>query len=459
MSLFCLDYENSNVFYMPYEYKPFSLLVNSIYEIKKNAGIEYQVNSILAKCMFLVNKFISAREVNGSDIDNIREIIRRGLSRSDLKENAKIIYKCFKYIDQSYIIGNSLENLILSQYFSKYGLLIDESQWKYIYLILKDRDLIDFIQPIFKKELREKYFDIPIISFLPVAWVSELIILPPTENLFFIYPDFISNQMYSRVFFKAPDNSSIEIQGNKIKFIENESFKIQACVEFNEKFSNSENIEIEENNSVKNVFEDIDLFENERFFSFFEVKNSSGDICFIECSKEYLTITLDGVIRLSTFENQDQLYNTKYIIKDIDTSSLTSENLKRAKNSIMEKWKKPLRNYPNLEALELKLTSLGAIKATIPNIKNWYSPDNIAPRSFEDYKAVLLFAGISDKEEIERFFELAKKLRGDSISEGHEKKVIGQEIVIDFLNKIKASENLKSSYEVEGINFSIIKLG
>ncbi|MFD1437818.1 hypothetical protein HLH14_14150 [Acinetobacter sp. ANC 4282] len=459
MSMFFPSFEQANIFFIPYDYKPLSLLVHAISEIRKTAGEEYQVIDITKKCMLIVNKYISVREIYNDDINNIREVVKRGLSRSDLRENAKIIYKCFKYVNPLVIIGEVLENLILNNIFNKYGLLVERNQWDYIFSILKDRDLIDFIQPIFKDEIKEKYFNIPIITFLPISWISELIILPPAKNLFFIHPEFIYNQTYSSLVFKAPDNSSIEAEIDNIKFIKKPSTEIDGGYEFNLKFSSNEEDNSKFYEGLKSNFENVELFNNERILCSIDIKDKDGNTHWIECNKQYLTIDYKGVIGFSVFENSNQIHNVKYLIKEIDTINLTSENLNRAKKSIMEKWKKPLRDYPNLEILISKLEKLGAMKATMQNIKNWCSPDNIAPRSFEDYKAVLLFAGITDKEEIDRFFELAKKLRGDSISEGHEKRVVGQEIVIDFLKKIKSIDNLGSNYEVDGISFSIITLG
>ncbi|MEB4802149.1 hypothetical protein QR556_14400, partial [Acinetobacter soli] len=126
---------------------------------------------------------------------------------------------------------------------------------------------------------------------------------------------------------------------------------------------------------------------------------------------------------------------------------------------IMEKWKKPLRDHPHIEILAKELEKRGAIKASIQNIKNWSDPERIAPQNYEDYRAVLSFAGITDKNEIERFFGLARKRRGDSISEGHDKKIIGQEIVREYLENIKNDGPLNSEYQIQGIQFSLITLG
>ncbi|MCK0914086.1 hypothetical protein BFR85_013640 [Acinetobacter pittii] len=125
----------------------------------------------------------------------------------------------------------------------------------------------------------------------------------------------------------------------------------------------------------------------------------------------------------------------------------------------MEKWKNPLRQYSDIDLLVKKLKKLGAKKATPQNVKNWSNLENIAPRDHNDYKAVLLLAGITDSEEIERFFDFARKRRGVAISDGYYQKNIGLEIVREYLENIKNSESLDLVHQVQGIKFLLIPLG
>ncbi|MFC1398874.1 hypothetical protein [Acinetobacter lactucae] len=453
MNNFFGDFDQIKINFIPYQYQPLSLFFNEIYKITNLTREEYEINNILEKIKKIINYYIIGKEIFEQEINDLRNLCKRYLSRSDLIESAKIIYKVILYIDPKAIIVESLENLILLNSFNQYGLIVEnEKQWKYISELLKNSGLLDFLQPIFKSQVREKYFDIPIVTFFPVSWVYEIIVQPISENIFFIQPEFSYKLKRSKVNFKAPDNSSIEVESEGLDFIQASLINIDACSEFNSKFTLKNNYE---NLNILNDF----FNDQERLLHYIEFNDKFGAIHYLEYNKQYITISNNNEIEICVFDNEDQINQVKYIIKDIDTSNLTSEKLKHAKNIIMEKWKKPLRDYCDLNKLVIELKKLGSIKATPQNVKNWYSRDTIAPRCIEDYKAVLLFSGINNNKEIERFLDVARKLRGDSISDGYERKVIGQEFIIDYLSKINSYDNLENSLDIDGILFSIVALG
>ncbi len=451
MNSFFPDSEKVKINFVPYNYKPLFLFTNSIFRLKNIAGGENYIKVASESLVLLQNKYLSAKKISEQEFNCTRELCRT-LSRSDTIETAKLLYSSLKYIKAETLIAESLESVILNNVFSSYGLLVETSdQWDYLHAILLSQGLEDFVEPVFRKEAREKYFNIPIITFIPASWIPELIILPPSNNFFLIYPNNFLIEKSSSVFFKAPDNTSIEISSEDFSFVKHTAILISTSKEFDAKFHE---IEIDEkDDSFSSNFYPA----TETPFSHIEVRDKLGHIHYIESNKPYLTISNTGEISIFSFENEDQLYNIRYIVNNIDSSTWTSEDLKRAKNAIMEKWKSPLREHPNIEILAKDLEGRGAIKASAQNIKNWFNANNIAPGSVEDFKAVLSFAGITKASEVESFFELAKKYRGDSISEGHEKKIISQEIVLDFIRDIDSDE-LDSSYNVQGIEFSIINV-
>ncbi|MFW3963818.1 hypothetical protein [Acinetobacter radioresistens] len=457
MNSFFPNFENTTIISAPYRYEPLIFFINAIKHLKSIHSGEYQISTVLDQCYLLLNKFISAKEIFEDELTKIRDACK-GLRvkgyRTEIINTAKIIFDSVKLIEISNIILETLENLILNNNEEMYGLLVESTdQWQYFSSLLKKNGLHDFVQPIFPKITREQYFDIPIITFLPAKWIPELITLPPSETFILIHPENSFIHGVGTSIFKAPNNQSLEITTENLHLKKNEVISVKSSQEFYSKFSaffSEEMIEKSDTSSFTNC---------DQLLLKIEITDLHHKTRFIECNKEYLIISKDGKIKYSSFENNEQIQDIKYIVDKIDTSYLTSEDLRRKQNLIMEKWKKPLRDHTNIENLAQELTKLGAIRANVPNIKNWYDPENIAPRSPEDYRAVLSFAGITDKHEIERFFEFARKRRGDSISEGHYKKVIGLEIVKDYLESIKNNEPLNSDYKIQGIQFSLIALG
>lgn len=457
MSSFFPSFDLTTITSIPYKYEPLIFFINSIKHLRTISSGEIQVSIVLDQSCRFLNKVISAKEIFEDDVVMIRESCKRlnirGYS-TEIKNTAKIIFDSIKFININSIILESLENLILNSCEDTYGLLVESmAQWQFISSLLHKSGLNEFVQPIFPKDVREQYFDIPIITFIPATWIPELITLPPSESFIFIHPEnsFISGVNTS--IFKAPNNQSLEISTNSLQLKKNEVISITSDHEFYSKFSA---FYLDE---MSNNFDVSSLVNSEQPLLIVEILDYQREPKIIECNKEYIVITRDGKIKYSTFENNEQIQDIKYIVNKIDTSCLTSEDLKRKQNHILEKWKKHLRDFPHMETLISELKKRGAIKANAQNIRNWYDPQRIAPKYHEDYRAVLSFAGITDKQEVERFFELARKRRGDAISEGHEKKIIGLEIVKEFLENLEIDEPLESEYQIQGIQFSIIALG
>lgn len=455
MNSFFQNFENSTIVSIPYKHDPIIFFMNSVKRLQAMSSGEEQISFVLNQCFQLLNKFISARKIIEDDITKTRKACETlKYYRSEIRNAAKDIFGSIRFIDINNIIIETLENIILNNNSEMYGLLVESSdQWDFMFEIIQKNGLHEFVKPVFTKTAREQYFDIPIITFLPANWISGLVTLPPSEKFILIHPENTFINGFNASIFKAPNDQSLEVTTDNLKLKRSELISVKPSQDFYSKFSASFCDEMIINS-------DISLLNScEQPLFIMEVFDSKRKLRYIECNKEYLVIDKDGKIKYSSFENSDQIQNIKYIVDRIDTSCLTSEDLKRKQNLIMEKWKKPLRDHPHIDGLIKELEMLGAKKASIVNIKNWYNPNNIAPGNFEDYKSVLSFAGVRDKQEVEKFFELARRRRGDSISEGHEKKIIGLEIVREFLESLKCDTSLKSEYQIQGIKFSLIALG
>lgn len=453
MNSFFPSFENSTIISAPYKYEPLIFFIHSVKHLKSLSSGESQISNTLDQCYKLLNKYISGKEVFEDDITSLREECKRlnvrGY-RAEIRNTAKIIYDSVKFISTQDIILESIEFFILINNEDRYGLLVDSAvQWQFILSLLQKADLQDFVYPVLPKDAREQYFDSPIITFLPATWVPELITLPPSESLIFIHPmnSFINGVNTS--IFMAPNNQSLDISIDGLQLKYNKAIPITSDQDFSVFYSD----DMVDNSDTMSIIHCEQPLLNVEFF------DHQRETKVIECNKEYLVIDRDGKIKYSTFENSDQIQNIKYIVDRIDTSCLTSEDFKRKQNFMLEKWKKPLRDHPHIETLIKELEKRGSIKAKAINIKNWSSPETIAPKYYEDYNAVLLYAGITDKYEIERFIEFARERRGDSISEGHDKKIIGLEIVREYLESLKSDALLKSEYQIQGIKFSLIALG
>ncbi len=455
MNLYFPNFEDTTIISIPYKYDPLTLFINSIRHLKTTSSGESQISIVLNQCDLLLKKFISAKEIFNEDSTKTRDTCMTLRSyRPEISNTAKTIFNSIKFININTIIQECLEHLILNNSDNRYGLLVESThQWDFIHSLLLERGLNEFVQPIFRKTAREQYFDFPIITFLPSTWIPELITLPPTKKFILIHPENFFMHGAQSSFFKAPNNKPIEITTENFQFSKDQSITITVCQEFYTKCP-----EYNSDLLISNFDKDPYINYDQPLLTV-EFIDKSRKAQFIECNKEYLVISKDGKVRFSTFENEEQVQSIRYIVNNIDSSCLSSEDLRLKQNSIMEKWKKPLRDHPHIETLVKELEKKGAIKANITNVKHWYDPNRIAPGSHEDYKAVLSFAGITDKHEVDRFFEFAKKRRGDSISEGHDKRVIGQEIVREFLESIKHDDVLSSQYHVQGIQFSLIALG
>ncbi|MCP0910764.1 hypothetical protein [Acinetobacter pseudolwoffii] len=199
---------------------------------------------------------------------------------------AKIISDMIDFIKVDQIIITALEELVLNNNEDIYGLLVEsENQWNDIFPLLHENELHTFIRPIFIKDIREKYFDIPVITFIPSKWISQLIILPFTEFLYVIH------HVGSYIFWGGLFNSyfsngkSIEISFENYNLVKNELINIKSDEDFYSKYSlfyhDDFIIESDDTSLISMDNHDFKL----------EILDKNNKIQRLDYNKEYLVIT------------------------------------------------------------------------------------------------------------------------------------------------------------------------
>jgi hypothetical protein len=453
------SFEKSTIHMMTYEYEPLNVLMHAIFRFKNENYEDSHSKHLLKTAKTLLNLYLSGKPIQNEIIVSLKENCRD--KRSEI---TRTINNIIKHIDSAYIVAECLEHLVLNNSFEKLGLLFEsKAHWDYMHSLIKQKELEFFIVPISKKDLREQYFNYPIITFLPASWIPELITLPPSENFFLISPSIKQNGLPEQVFFKAPTNESVEVTEDRIETIHHQALPIAGSDEFQKEFVELEPPVLKPTTDFNIDFFDLDdLHSNEnlnyavRFLDLVDVK---GEYLQLEANKKYVCISKTGYINTLSFENEDQFDKVDYIVSDVDTTALSAADFKVVRNSIMEKWKLSLRNSISDPALPMQLKKLGAKRANIQNIRNWGCPDRIAPANKEDFIAVLKYSEITSEQDIKFFFRLASQTRGESISLGHRKSDLVQEIIKNFLaSKIRQNSTLVSEYNIHGIKINIARL-
>jgi hypothetical protein len=453
------SFEKSTLHMMSYDYEPLNVLIHAILQFTNENYEDGHSKELLKTAKTLLNLYLSGKPIPDDIPINLKK-----LCCGKRTKTTKIINNIIKHIDSTYIISECLEHLVLNNSFDKLGLLFEsKAQWDFIYLHVQKRELDSFIIPVSKNDLREKYFNFPIITFLPASWIPELIILPPSENFFLIAPSIKNNRLIDHIFFKAPNNASIEVSSDQIETIHHETMHLADTDEFKKEFVESEETALTPIIDVNIDFFDVDELNSTEKYTYairlLDLVDVKGKGLQLEANKSYVCISKSGIVNTFSFENEYQFNNMDYIVNDIDTTSVSEADIKGARNSIMEQWKKSLRKSLSDPTLPKQLKALGAKRANYQNIKNWGDPERIAPAYNEDFLAVLKFSGITNEQDIKSFFTLARKTRSESISLGHRKSDQTQEIIKNFLtSKINESSSLEKEYNIHGIKINITRL-
>lgn len=272
---------------------------------------------------------------------------------------------------------------------------------------------IDFI---LISDLKNYYYKNNIISFLPINFFKNLFLLPSS-------PSYILVQYYK---WRCSD---FDLSLYDLKY---DSLYLDDCFLDDALIGEVE----KEKYSIDNVF--------------FENKNT-------ENFKEYIIINNElNVYKARIVDGKK--YFSNYYVEDIDYDKFTQSGLKKLRYLKMKKWKDGLAKERNIHRLCNLLTHYGAEKANIINVKNWMREDTIAPELDKDFIAVLKYCGIDSENEIKNYFEVARVLRSDSISQGHINKDIVYDLIIEYLNdhKEELTEICQSEkHDLSGILFSL----
>lgn len=349
-----------------------------------------QYDEFFSKFRRMIFKYITVQDFS-LDRDDLRRLcMARGT------EIYKRMFNLLKNLEHDFFLDQVLDNYEVN---GKTLLVISEEHGDYLKTKIKDMEYITI------KEIKNYYYNGMIYSFLPMNIFKHIYYMPSWEKGKVIQ-------------YKKMANSSYELFNCEIDF-ESKSYNIDIPL-------------VNKNNEISMV-DDI-----------FESKLSDN---LKEC------ILIDdkfNVIRGRVLENQKYLY--KFYIDNIDYENFTAGDLKKLRYLKMKKWKDSLRREKNIYRLCNFLSHYGAVNAKDYNVKNWMKDGTIAPDDERDFRAILKYSGIHDEKEIKDYFNIAKELRSESISQGYINKDIVYELLVEYINENK--HNLSDLVSSETIDLS-----
>jgi hypothetical protein len=445
MSNYFSEFESTSIYLHQYKYEPLTIFLKSYSEIKlsaSNNSIHYE----LAKhCKSVVHNFIAGKAPDTDLIHKVKE-----LCRSTRTATTKSIHNSVKYLNFNDICFELIENFYIENEVSEINCYVESvEQWYTLSQHIVRADLEGIFKPVFKNDLTYKFFEKPILFILPPHWVSTTLVLPPASILHFIYPTAFDFQVFNNKAITSNSGQSIEFMPAKLD-VKRNVLELDPPIEFSELFKQKKE-SYEENQTLHDDFEEF----NYDSINTLTIKHKNGETNLLS-QKKYLVVDNESNLKFTSFENQSELKNIKYVVSSLDYSRASNKSLMDEQFELMEVWKKPLRDSVNNYELCKKLKHLGSEKANLQNVKNWYAADRIAPRGEYDYRAVLKYAGIFDEEEIKKYFYLAYKQRGTSISVGHKRAYLAGEIVRRHIGKyIETGKQLIGTHHISGIQFII----
>jgi hypothetical protein len=438
-------YDSVNIKLHKYNYEPLGVVLSAYRELKQTESIDSLHAEINKYCKNVINRLISGKKCCAEDIDYVRELCKKKSTNS-----CYFLYRSIKFIDFSQVVSKFLESFYLGNEIDHVNIFVDSIEhWEMYERVILQLGLEGVFTPIFKDELRSKYFKSPILFFSLPQWVESTLIIPPASELHFAYPSNFDYTFNIGNHISANNGQSLALVSIETK-IQRVMIDIEPESRFYELFpkepitteflpATSENIEFDfEQDPIRTL----------------NVKVSSGNKLVVH--KTYLAVMENNRLIFSSFETESDLDGVKYIVSSIDASEATTQSLLKEQIALMDVWKKPLKDSLKSACLIRKLEILGAEKASEQNIKNWADTSRIAPRGENDFRAVLKFAGINDEEDIKNYFYLAYKQRGDSISIGHKRSYLTNEIVKRYIQeKINSGSLVAGEYYSHGIKFQV----
>ncbi len=439
------NYNSVDINLNGFNYEPLEIALSAYKELKKTQSedsLHFEISKLFKKA---INRFISGKSVSFKDIEFIRKLCRKKGTNT-----CRTLYRSINFVDFNLVKHQIFESFYLNNDVENVSIFVDSTEdWENHKKVISELGLLSVFEPVYKDEIRNKFFRNPILFFALPQWIESTLIIPPSSSLNFIYPVILDYEVRINNHFTLYSGKSLELLPLEIG-INKTQFDIVPTPEFYDKFPKSICLDSDLSEkvvSLSNEFErdlvnvlNVSLNSNNKLFS----------------NKTYLTIMSDNSLRFSTFETESDLKYVRYIVSLIDASGANAQSLLKEQMAIMEAWKQPLRDNLKKPSLIKILENLGAEKASEQNIKNWADPSRIAPRGENDFRAVLNFAGINSEEEIKNYFNLAYKQRGVSISIGHKRSYLANEIVKrDIQDKINNKRIIAGEFFSHGIKFQI----
>lgn len=426
-------------------YEPLVIVLSAFRELKETQSLDSLHAEIYKFSKKVINRFISGKKASYEDIDYIKKLCRQKGTNT-----CRALYRSIEFVDFTLINSQILESFYMIHDFEHVHIFVDSLEdWKIHEEVISQLELQNIFSPVYKEELRNKYFNSPILFFALPYWLESTLIIPPSNELHFIYPLSFDYQIRDSNYLTSNSGKSLELISINTEIKKN-LVKIEPIAEFYDRFPRELVLAEDISVSLEGVSNE---FERDPIRTLNVNTTSNNELI---AHKMYLTIMLDDSLTFSSFETESDLDEVKYVVSSIDDSGANNKSLLQEQMAIMEVWKKPLRDSLNRVSLIRQLKNLGAEKASEQNIKNWADPSRIAPRGDNDFRAVLKFAGIHNEEQIKNYFYLAYKQRGNSISLGHKRAYLVNEIVKrNIQEKIVHEGVLAGEFFSHGIKFQI----
>ena len=445
MNSFFSEYKYSSTFMHHYKFEPLDVVVNAYKEIKSTQSIDSINEKLSLNCRKIINQFLSGKSSNEELINETKE-----LCRTKKTETSKKLHNSIKYLNFKDICCKLIEEFYLSNEIQLINYFVEsEEQWGLFHKCISELGLEGVFTPVFKQDLKDLYFENPILFILPPYWVTSTLILPPSKELHFIYPINFDFKGIEEVAITANNGQSLEL----ITFnreIQKDLLEIEPPEDYFRFFPRNKDT----SHHSQPLSNDVEEFEYDPINTL-SIKHKNGDVN-LQSHKTYLIVDKENNLKFVSFDNENEIKNIKYVVSTLDYSRATNKSLLHEQLTIMNIWKQPLRDNLHRHNLCRQLELLGSERANTQNIKNWSNPDSIAPRSERDYRAVLRFAGIESEEEVKKYFYLAYKQRGDSISIGHKRAYLAGEIVKRHMTEcMDENREVVGTHLVSGVKFIV----
>ncbi len=409
-------------------------------------------HSVFKKFKQILSRILSGLPLKNEELEDTLRFCKQTRLNHQFLANPRTLYQLVKFIEIKKIISKSITTIFESEIKEVAIFCKDIEQWEFIRALVDEHER-DFIYPVYRTNIRRNFINGPLLIIAPSYWISDFLKYPSAETVYVIQPYSIGIPELKMDLFNCNGVVDIGLVNTSAISTSIKELNIEACDEYKKRGIITP---IEEPFSIPRMEEMLGTLS---LITCKEVIGQDNNVSYIQTNKTYITISYDGVVENKIFDENDNFNGTSYIVKNIDYSKMSHEDVSQEYRNQMDKWKKPLRDYYRPYELPHLLKDLGAKKANENNIKYWTKGNSIAPKAREDFLAVLNFANINNKEEIETFLKLAKNMRSNSISLGHKKADVAKEIIKKTIMSILSNgEPIESVLSVGNLKAEIFKL-